>query len=74
MWTIVDVVARRRLRAARSQICLATRAAKSKRIELEYLLISYAVTKVALEDGTAVDPAASRHQTSSSTRNRFVKI
>jgi hypothetical protein len=41
------VVARRRLRADRRQISLATRAAKSKRIELEYCM-SNAITKIAL--------------------------
>lgn len=45
--TLSDVVARRRLRAARSQISLATRAAKSKRIELEYVIISHVAAREA---------------------------
>eukprot|EP01036_Dinobryon_divergens_P022457 gene22457-30714_t len=47
--TLSDVVARRRLRAGRSQISLATRAAKSKRIELEHYMPN-ATAKIALKD------------------------
>ena len=42
---IKDVCARRRLRASRSHISLATRSAKSKRIELEHLIIAHATAK-----------------------------
>ena len=41
----LDVVARRRLRAGQNQISLATRAAKSKRLELESHLIAYSIAK-----------------------------
>jgi len=43
--TLSDVVARRRLRAGRDQIALATRAASSKRIEIETVIVTFAATR-----------------------------
>jgi hypothetical protein len=40
---LADVVARRRLRAGRDQIVLVTRAAKSKRIELESIILAHSL-------------------------------
>mmetsp|Transcript_32887 Transcript_32887/g.47510 ORF Transcript_32887/g.47510 Transcript_32887/m.47510 type:complete len:1304 (-) Transcript_32887:148-4059(-) len=67
--TLSDVVARRRLRASRNQIALATRAAKSKRIELEYLLITYAITKQSVgNEDTMLSDYASNYSRSSTQR------
>lgn len=43
--TLSDVVARRRLRAGRDQISLVTRAARSKRIELESVIVTGAINQ-----------------------------
>lgn len=48
-----DVVARRRLRAGRDQIVLVTRGARSKRIELESIIVSYAISKQSAPERSA---------------------
>ena len=63
---VIDVVARRRLRAGRSQISLATRAAKSKRIELEHYMPN-ATAKIALKDRKN----KSAHKTRGGEKNRL---
>lgn len=59
-----DVVARRRLRAGRDQIVLVTRAAKSKRVELESVIVTYAVSQLtAAERGAATSRSSPASQT-----------
>lgn len=61
-----DVVARRRLRAARAQIVQATCMAKQKRVELETLLLRFAVEKQSWASG----PQDSQSQSRSGNRSR----
>lgn len=66
------MVARRRLRAGRNQISLATRVARSKRIELEQCLIVYSVLKqenAARESSKTSTPSTLRQRSTPGSRN-----
>ncbi len=68
------MVARRRLRASESQIVLATRAAKQKRIEFESLLIAYSSTKLQALRGDTPGSTARMAPTGSASRARPASV
>lgn len=73
METLSDVVARRRLRAGRDQISLVTRAARSKRIELESVIVTAAINQQVQKsrnNPTRSSPSGTAKSATSSSRSR----
>jgi len=71
--TLSDVVARRRLRAGRDQISLVTRAARSKRIELESVIVTAAINQQvqrSRNSPTRNSPSGAAKSATSSSRSR----
>lgn len=71
--TLSDVVARRRLRAGRDQISLVTRAARSKRIELESVIVTAAINQQVQKSRNSPtrSPSGAAKASTSSSRSRY---
>jgi hypothetical protein len=64
-----DVVARKRLRAAKSQIIQATKAARSKRIELEESILNHAQDEIAFKDISSTNSKKNSKNTTSHNKH-----